>query len=218
MVRDPDLTGLVGRYLYGDLCNSDLRSLNLSVAGGDPVDPGITNDDGPYSLRSFGEDSRGCIYVLTSANAYRVAAGASSPVACPHSVPPPDPPVPPVDTTSPSVALSSHAQFLRRTLGFSLKCSEQCTVRAAGQLKTRKKKGKRNRSFGYPSVEREAAGNTWTRIELTLGKATLKKARRTFRSGRSLFVLINIKASDPSGNSRKMKTRINIRRKKPPSK
>ena len=216
VVRDPDLTGLTGRYLYGDLCNAGLRTLNLAVAGGDPVDPGITLSDGAYSLRSFGEDSRGCTYVVTSQNVYRVAAGASSPVACPHSVPPPDPPVPPVDTTSPSVALSGQARFLRRTIALYVKCSEDCTINARGSLNTRKRQGRKNYRFGYAKTGVPATSNTWTKVELTLAASALKNARRTFRSGRSLYALIDITASDPSGNSRRVKTRINIRRAKPP--
>jgi glucose/arabinose dehydrogenase len=33
VVRDPALTGLTGRYVYGDLCRKDLRTLDLSAPG-----------------------------------------------------------------------------------------------------------------------------------------------------------------------------------------
>ena len=36
VVRDPRLTGLTGRYLYGDLCRTDLRTLDLGSPGGRP--------------------------------------------------------------------------------------------------------------------------------------------------------------------------------------
>src|SRR5690606_19101850 len=36
VVRDPQLTGLTGRYLYGDLCRSDLRTLGLKDPGASP--------------------------------------------------------------------------------------------------------------------------------------------------------------------------------------
>ena len=42
VVRDPSLTGLTGRYLYGDLCRSDLRTLSLGVPGADPQPAGIS--------------------------------------------------------------------------------------------------------------------------------------------------------------------------------
>jgi len=83
VVRDPDLTGLTGRYIYGDACRGGLRTLNLSVAGGGPADPGI-GIGGGEGLRSFGEDSFGCVYVLTNRNAYRIAAGAEASADCPY--------------------------------------------------------------------------------------------------------------------------------------
>ena len=55
------LAGLTGRYLYGDLCRSDLRTLNLGAPGADPQPAGISIPSG--DLRGFGEDSRGCVYV-----------------------------------------------------------------------------------------------------------------------------------------------------------
>ena len=84
VVRDPDLAGLTGRYIYGDACRGGLRTLNLSVAGGGATDPGISIG-GAEGLRSFGEDSFGCIYVLTNRNAYRIAAGAEASADCPHT-------------------------------------------------------------------------------------------------------------------------------------
>ena len=35
VVRDPGLPTLVGRYIYGDNCNSALRSVNLAAPAGD---------------------------------------------------------------------------------------------------------------------------------------------------------------------------------------
>lgn len=147
------------------------------MAGGDPADPGIDVPDGAQTLRSFGEDSGGCLYLVSSQNVYRFTAGTSSPAACPHS---PSPPDPPADTTRPSVALSSQARYLRRTITFSLKCSEDCAVKAGGSLKTRKKKGKASFRFKYGPVELPAASNAWTKIELSLGKPA-------FRSGPTGF-------------------------------
>ena len=73
VVRDPRLTGLTGRYLYGDLCRTDLRTLDLGRPGADPRPAGISLPEGGGQLRGFGEDSRGCVYVLSTENAYRVA-------------------------------------------------------------------------------------------------------------------------------------------------
>ena len=53
VVRDPQLTGLTGRYLYGDLCRPDLRTLNLGHPGADPQPAGISIPQG--DLRGLGK-------------------------------------------------------------------------------------------------------------------------------------------------------------------
>jgi hypothetical protein len=66
VVRDPDVPSLDGRYLYGDFCTGDVRSIDLSAA-----DPGATDRAEPgltvplRSMFSFGEDSRGRVYVMS---------------------------------------------------------------------------------------------------------------------------------------------------------
>ena len=82
VVRDPTLTDLAGRYLYGDLCRTDLRTLDLGPGGPDPRPAGLATSTA--SLISFGEDARGCVYALADHTVYRVAASASDPFACPN--------------------------------------------------------------------------------------------------------------------------------------
>jgi glucose/arabinose dehydrogenase len=63
VVRDPDLTELVGRYLFTDLCGGDLRSID--PAAPPPFDQHRTEGvtvDGPVS---FGEDSCGRLYIVS---------------------------------------------------------------------------------------------------------------------------------------------------------
>jgi len=60
VVRDPSLGQLYGRYLYGDLCVGDIRSLNLASPFAGDRSEGI----GTIRLNSFGEDSCGRIYVV----------------------------------------------------------------------------------------------------------------------------------------------------------
>jgi glucose/arabinose dehydrogenase len=85
VVHDPALANLNGRYLYGDLCRTDLRTLNVGVSGGDPK-PANLNLTSSGSLYSFGEDSGGCVYVAADSKLYRVAASGSEPFACPNAV------------------------------------------------------------------------------------------------------------------------------------
>ena len=71
VVRDPELPSLFGRYVYGDFCVGELRSLIATpqAAKGDrSLGPSVPN------LSSFGEDAEGHVYA-TSLNGpvYRLA-------------------------------------------------------------------------------------------------------------------------------------------------
>jgi glucose/arabinose dehydrogenase len=72
VIRDPALGGLRGRYLYGDYCRGQVRSFRVSG--------GRATGDGPLGVRrveelsSFGEDSRGRVYITSlSGPVYRLA-------------------------------------------------------------------------------------------------------------------------------------------------
>jgi glucose/arabinose dehydrogenase len=72
VVRDPGLPALAGRYLYGDFCRGQVRSVRIS--GGRATGDGSLGLTVPQ-LSSFGEDARGRVY-LTSLNGpvYRLVA------------------------------------------------------------------------------------------------------------------------------------------------
>jgi glucose/arabinose dehydrogenase len=64
VVRDKSLGSLYGRYVYGDLCKSGLRSVKLGRSGGasgDRAVPGVSVSQ----LVSFGEDARGRVYAVS---------------------------------------------------------------------------------------------------------------------------------------------------------
>src|SRR4051812_21328122 len=64
VVRDKALGSLYGRYVYGDLCKSGIRSVKLGRGGGASGDrdvPGVS----VQQLVSFGEDARGRVYVVS---------------------------------------------------------------------------------------------------------------------------------------------------------
>ena len=75
VVRDRGVPALNGRYVYGDFCKGELRSVRLSPgsARDDRAIPGVRKVD---QLSSFGEDARGRVYVTSlSGSVYRFAAG-----------------------------------------------------------------------------------------------------------------------------------------------
>ena len=76
VVRDPSLTGLVGRYLYADYYTGLIRSLALDFANPDDKSTGLTVS----LLSSFGEDASGRLYAVSNAasgQVVRLVAGGS---------------------------------------------------------------------------------------------------------------------------------------------
>ena len=72
VVRDPRLTGWVGRYLYGDFCRGRIESARLS--SGKATEQRSTGLEVP-SLSSFGEDALGRVYAVSLDGAvYRIVA------------------------------------------------------------------------------------------------------------------------------------------------
>jgi glucose/arabinose dehydrogenase len=72
VVRDRDLPGLYGRYVYGDLCKPEIRSVKLTGghASGDRS-TGLSVS----SMSSVGEDTRGRVYAVSlNGPVYRIAA------------------------------------------------------------------------------------------------------------------------------------------------
>jgi Glucose / Sorbosone dehydrogenase len=82
VVRDPALAGLYGRYLYGDLCDSELRSFNPDSPASSDRAFGLSVDD----LNSFGEDACHRLYAVSgSGTVWRLVGPEAS--ACPAETP-----------------------------------------------------------------------------------------------------------------------------------
>lgn len=211
VIRDPALTGLTGRYIYGDNHREDLRTLNLSVPGGDPVDPGLGVDQ--YSLLSFGEDGRGCSYVMANGTASRIAAGAAASATCPNEVVVPDPPDPPVDSTAPGLSLLRKSKYLGKRISFYATCSEKCTISGKGTLKAKRRGRRKAVRFRLKDVSREAEAGQMVKVVLRLRPRALKNARKVARRGRKLRAVFFATAADPSDNRSSGKLTVKVRRK-----
>jgi hypothetical protein len=84
VARDPSFGSLYGRYLYGDLCSGEIRSLDLSDPFGSDRSAGLHVDN----LNSFGEDSCGRLYVVSGdGEVYRIEG--TTPAFCPPQQQPP---------------------------------------------------------------------------------------------------------------------------------
>ena len=71
VVHDPQLTGLNGRYIYGDLCTGEIRSFVPDVA------QQKVKDDRPVGLTlpiitTFGAGRNGQIYISANGTVYRL--------------------------------------------------------------------------------------------------------------------------------------------------
>jgi hypothetical protein len=84
VVRGADYGDLIGRYLYGDLCGGELRSLvpALPTADGDRSESILVTD-----LNSFGEDSCGRLYAVSGNGPVFRLVGADGPVCSPPTGP-----------------------------------------------------------------------------------------------------------------------------------
>src|SRR4051812_35138260 len=111
VVRDPSLPDLEGRYIYGDFCTGELRSIALDANAPDDRSIGVSAPF--FGLSSFGEDGCGHVYVAHQAdpanqqgnnppggNVWRIDEGAYSPCPDPQkqAEPPPGQTPPPTDT------------------------------------------------------------------------------------------------------------------------
>ncbi len=203
VIRDPDLSGLTGRYLYGDACRQDLRTLNLSIPGGDPAPSGL-EIEAFEGLRSFGEDSLGCAYVMTSLNAYRIAAGNAAPAACPHEFPvddPPESPPVPVDSAAPELLLTGKTRRLRNRISMFVTCSEACAIRVGGKLLIKRRA--RHKAFRLAFRPATGSGSAGIREKfvLRLKPRALRRARAAYRKGRKMRAEMFAGAVDAAGNS-----------------
>ena len=82
VVRDPQLESLLGRYLYGDYCEGELRSFTADPARHGGRRPRRSGPQVPQ-LSSFGEDAAGHVYAISlDGPVYRLGAGLGLSAGC----------------------------------------------------------------------------------------------------------------------------------------
>ena len=199
VVRDQLLGELFGRYLYGDLCRSDLRTIDLDAAGGDPQPAGLTIPSG--SLLGFGEDSGCGIYAMTTGTAYRVAMDSSS---SPSSGAPLCAIVDPVGKQPQREQLrlrvrAARRQRLRGHVKVTAICSLACTLHARGRLHFFKR-GRKAGSARLIPVSRPAKAGARNRFRLAVLKVRVRqRAKRMLKQGRRVTAQVTVVAFDEAG-------------------
>jgi glucose/arabinose dehydrogenase len=219
--RGPTLPELDGRYVYGDNCNTGVRSVSLPAAG----DDASTGLDVP-GLSSFGEDSCGHLYAtsLSGGQLYRIDGDTFTP--CPEPPPPgtnpppgtggpggsPNPPgggngdpgtTPPGDTRAPVVRIGSlRRQPVLRLRGFrlSVRCDELCGATITGTVRVKESK----RVYVLTRATRQIAAGK--RVKLTLRAS--RRLRRAIRRGGRATATLAVVARDAAGNAATAKRRV----------
>jgi glucose/arabinose dehydrogenase len=214
VVRDPGLPSLVGRYVYADYYDGQVRSLVLARPR--------ARDDRPAGLPTvprlvaFGEDACGHVYVVsTDGGVSRVQDGAVG--ACvlrfdapPASTPPPSAPPPATgsqfpDRTSPRVRIrvARGGRIGRRaTPRISLSPTENCRVviRARVARATLKR------------VRTPLRAGRRTIVRLRPTPKGIKKIHRALRRHKRLTMVVSVTAVDAAGNVGRVQRRLTLRR------
>jgi hypothetical protein len=211
VVRDPALGALDGRYVYGDNCQSAIRSAALAI-------PHTTDDTATgltvSGLTSFGEDSCGHVYAASgSGPVYRIDGDSFTP--CPEPLPggpgstaPPGTPPPgtsppagtPPDTTPPILQVRTwRAQPILRLRGlrFSVGCNEICGATATATVHI----GGSARVYRLARLSRQVGQGARVMVTLHASKRTLRAVRAAFRHRRGVRAVLSVSALDAAGNA-----------------
>jgi glucose/arabinose dehydrogenase len=193
VVRDRALGSLFGRYLYGDNCQSSIRSAALVRP------PGRVSSDSATGLRvssqtSFGEDSCGHVYTVSGAGPVdRIDGDTFTP--CPGAGP------------AVRIAASSRQRVVRqRGVKLKLVCSQACSTRAAGTVRI---SGSKKR-YALRTVSRKMTKSA--RVHLKLAARARSAIARALRQHRRVRLTVRVKASNAAGQSSMATRTITARR------
>jgi len=199
VVRDPSLGSLTGRYVYGDNCESRLRSAVLATPtaqGDDPTGHSVSG------LTSFGEDACGRVYAV-SFSAVRRFEG-TPPAECNLADPY-------ADRAPPGLAVSGRrVQRILRQRGVVIgaACTEPCTVAASGAISI----PGAARVFRLRRATRTLAAGARVRIKVRITKRTRRPLRRALARRRRVRARVRVRATDLSSNASSARKTVRARR------
>ena len=203
VVQGTGMGALSGRYLFGDLCDLALRTLDLDAAGGDPRPAGFSiPEDGGY-LRSFGEDSSGCVYVLTSLAVFKVVGESATGSTCPG---PPDP--------TPAATYSSsfpRREVIAARLTVRARCSIACSASANAKVRiSRNRHHRRPVTYNLKTAAAELAAGVQGRLTFKVPAKRVRSMKLALRNGSSVAARVRIRmaGSDGSGKTRYGRIRL----------
>ena len=205
VVRDPGLPTLAGRYVYGDVCGGQLRSVALADARSDRAEALAVS-----TVTSFGEDACGRVYAASlDGPVSRIQDGAATP--CDIGGPPPASggPTPGpgggADTARPALRTSVNGLRTlagRRRLRIAVRTDEPVNAVLTGRLRG-------IASFKTARV-RLPAGRTV--VKLTISRRTARRLRAALRRKPRVIAALAVTLRDDAGNERRTTRRLKIRR------
>jgi hypothetical protein len=201
VVRDPGLTDLRGRYLYGDNCQAQMRSLRLALprATDDRPVPGLSIP----STSGFGEDSCGHVYVTSLEGPLYRLDGDGVPTPCSEGGG--------ADTTAPTVRLTrTRAQRAVKQRGFvvAVRCGEACGFTATGKLRIGGAKG----SLALKKFTRLAAPGQRVKVNVALTSRALRRLRTGLARGERARATLTVVARDAAGNESSRQIAVTAKR------
>jgi hypothetical protein len=192
VVRDPGLPTLNGRYLYGDFCQGDLRSVSLADASTDAA-TGLS----VANLSSFGEDACGRIFVVSlDGPVFRLVDGAPSP--CGPAAPPPD-----TKACRLTVRITGVNSIRKRHfLTVSLRSDERCKATVTAKIK---------HVVQFRRAVKTLVAGRRTVLKLKLSQKGRRAYSRGLRKHKRLRVGVRIRAVDAAGNPSSYARSIRVR-------
>jgi glucose/arabinose dehydrogenase len=201
VVRDPGVPSLNGRYLYGDVCKPELRSLTLPSARDDRAETVLAVSQ----VVDIAEDACGRVLVSSlEGGVFRLVEGA--PAACSFAAPAPGPGSGGPAAPAPACGLglrvpaTTRAATVRRS-GLLVRASVRgaCRVSATARLRG-----------GGTLVARSRTLVAGQRVSLRLKAGPRTRSR--LRRGRTVTAAITVTARPGSGAAEQQQRRVRVRR------
>jgi glucose/arabinose dehydrogenase len=218
--RDQNVPELFGRYVYGDFCSGEIRSIALGSTAKLDRSAGVQLP--PFGLASFGEDGCGHLYVthqsaLSGGNVWRIDDGPLVPCPEPQKPPPiteppspitetppptmetPPPDVTPPDKTPPRLRLTrARLQNVIRShrIVVGARCNEPCMLTASARFRHAAMTAAQH----FQPISRQVPAGRSPKLVLHVTPKALKELRRVARRGRRALVRVEVRARDAAGN------------------
>lgn len=217
VVRDASVADLYGRYVYGDLCRSTVRS--VAPAALDPPSDDRQEDDLAVSaLVSFGEDACGRAYTVEHGDSGSDIPGevsriqdATAPATCALRVADPTPSKPSPAGAGRAPRLTLGGPLRQRVLKrggvlVRVRCDLRCSVRALGRLSIRGRRRTRLRDAKLRGLSPHRTATLRLRLKRG-GRRALRSALLERRSARVLLT-VRVRATDGRLTVRRRTVRI----------